>query len=52
MQDPEFITTKPPRKQKLHRRRSTFGEVDELATATDKAAMYGNLVLTYTTYPF
>lgn len=34
----------PKRKQKLHRRRSTFNDSDDVANVTDKASAYGNLV--------
>lgn len=42
--DIEPVAAPKKMKQKLHRRRSTFGDTDDVSSVTDKAAMYGNLV--------
>jgi hypothetical protein len=48
--DADSITSTKPKKQKLHRRRSTFNELDEISNAADKAALYGNLVQSFNSW--
>lgn len=41
---PPVVAAPKKQKQKLHRRRSTFNDSEDVANVTDKAAAYGNMV--------